>query len=303
MIGSCGAFHHSSHFWHTELAASFFWVLMKDIQTFIELSAFNTASMTSSMAGIRLGRRPLFHWNSRSSSIMSTGSPGQTVGWEEEVEEEKHSIKRQEAQNGHEKTTVDKWSMKEWLARSGFSLIIFFRSKEETGSDFNHQSVTHYPHCPASYSHLRSTFNPPCPVHDVPFVGSHVGLPSCLQHAEEVTFPVLLLWLLIVVVRRDDPWLKKKHKHLILIRIMQDIYCSCQGLMCTCTLSSITAAHSVMKPRHTPAGQMSSPVQMWLRTFDLWDTGRHGWASVLLRDTKKRERSRAHLANFVEFSS
>lgn len=56
-----------------------------DVQTLTGLSAFSTASMTSSMAGSRLGRRPLFHWNSRSSSIMSTGSPGQTVGWREGV--------------------------------------------------------------------------------------------------------------------------------------------------------------------------------------------------------------------------
>lgn len=53
--------------------------------TLTGLSSFSTASMMSSIAGSRLGRRPLFHWNSRSSSIMSTGSPGQTVGWTERV--------------------------------------------------------------------------------------------------------------------------------------------------------------------------------------------------------------------------
>lgn len=55
--------------------------MASSIQTLTGLSAFSTASMTSSMASSRLGRRPLFHWNSRSSSIMRTGSPGQTVGW------------------------------------------------------------------------------------------------------------------------------------------------------------------------------------------------------------------------------
>lgn len=50
------------------------------VQTLAGLSAFSTASMTSSMASSRLGSRPLFHWNSRSSSIMRTGSPGHTVG-------------------------------------------------------------------------------------------------------------------------------------------------------------------------------------------------------------------------------
>lgn len=62
--------------------------MLSGVQTLTGLSAFITASMTSSMAGSRLGSRPLFHWNSRSSSIMRTGSPGQTVGWRETVRDE-----------------------------------------------------------------------------------------------------------------------------------------------------------------------------------------------------------------------
>lgn len=62
--------------------------MLSEVRTSTGLSAFSTASMTSSMAGSRLGSRPLFHWNSRSSSIMRTGSPGQTVGWRETVRDE-----------------------------------------------------------------------------------------------------------------------------------------------------------------------------------------------------------------------
>lgn len=108
-----------------------------------------------------------------------------------------------------------------WLSRAGFSLIIFIRCKEGTGSDFNHQPTTqtaeekagtHHPQRPPGYSHLRSALNLPGPVQDHSFVGPHVALPPGLQHAQEVSLPVLLLWFLILVFRQDHPRLNEKHK-------------------------------------------------------------------------------------------
>lgn len=113
-------------------------------------------------------------------------------------------------------------SMMRWLSRAGFSLIIFIRCKEGTGSDSNHEPATQsstesagtqYPQRPVSYSHLRSAFNLPCPVHDDSFVGPHVALAPRLQHAQEVSLPVFLLWFLMLVVREDDPRLNNKHTH------------------------------------------------------------------------------------------
>lgn len=57
-------------------------------------------------------------------------------------------------------------------------------------------------------AHLRSAFNLPCPVHDHSFVGWQVVLPPCLQHAEEVSLPVSLLWFLMLVSSLDDPRLE-----------------------------------------------------------------------------------------------
>ncbi len=98
------------------------------------------------------------------------------------------------------------------------NLLIFIRWNEGTGLDFNHQAATQLldenagTHLSSvSYSHLRSAFDLPRPVHDGSFVGPHVTLAPRLQHAEELLLPVLLLWFLILIFRQDDPRLNERH--------------------------------------------------------------------------------------------
>lgn len=55
-----------------------------------------------------------------------------------------------------------------------------------------------------------------------------------------------------------------------------------RSVAATCVLLSSTADHSMMKSRHTVAGQVSSLVQMWLSTSDLLRVGKKcGLVSVL----------------------